>query len=152
MVKVIFDMDAPFILNNEMVIKEPVEVLWWVGVDMVVDLLYEKFLINLVDDEFSIEITPDLFLVRKQKVTNIENPSIPILFLSRAQKGEFESARELLSFDITDVGIRDWLGEFEVIVDNHLNNPFIYSILPKGSRKTRNLTFEVTDKKITNIS
>ena len=153
MVKIIFDIHSPFILGNEVVVKKgPVSVDWWVGTDLVVDLLTEKFLVNLVDDEFSIQITPELFLVRRKKTLAIgEGDPLPLRFLNHVQRDELDKARELLSFNISDDGLRKWFGRFEVITNNFLNMPNTFSILPRGSRLTRNLKFQIEGDKISNI-
>lgn len=151
MVKVIFDMDVPFVLNNEMVVREPVEVSWWKGMDLLVDLLNERFLVNLIDDKFAIEITPTLFMVRRQKPVKFENPSLPIRFLSLIQDGEVAKARKLLGFEIGEDALRKWFGEFEILPNNYLGQSDVFSIVPKGKRIARNLKFEVSDALITNI-
>ena len=147
-------MDVPFVLNNEVVVREPVQVSWWKGMDLVVDPIAtdgNKFLVNLVDDMFAIEITPTLFMVRRQKPVKFENPSLPIKFLSLIQDGEVAKARKLLGFEIGEEALRKWFGDFEILPNNYLGQSDVFSIVPKGERVARNLKFEVSDALITNI-
>ncbi|MCL2586693.1 MAG: hypothetical protein FWE31_00450 [Firmicutes bacterium] len=154
MVKVIFEMDSPFVLNNEVIVREcPVEVDWWRGQPMVVDLLTERFLLDLETDPYSIQISEKLFLVRKKLDLQVSPDSpLPFYFLSLVQQGQMAKARDLLSFDITESALREFFGEFEIILNNYLEDEKVFSILPNGERVAKNFRFDVEGIKITNIS
>lgn len=154
LVRVVFEIEPPFILNNELVIRDsPMALDWWQGQDLVVDILKERFLVNLVDDAYSIEINPDLFLVRKKAVLSpTAKCPLQFYFLSLVQKGELEKARKLLGFEISVPALKKFFGEFDIILNNYLDCPKTFSILPKGERVARNLVFTIEGERIVDIT
>ena len=77
---------------------------------------------------------------------------LPIAFLQCVQYGDFENARAMLSFDISDTHLRDYFGDFEVLINNYLDQPELVSILPAGSDTARTFRFQIQKGKISNIN
>ena len=74
---------------------------------------------------------------------------IPLLFLNHLKNKNLADAKKLLSFDITDKALSEYFGEFDILLNNYLNIPNVFSII-QGD-KVKNLTFTIEDNKISNI-
>ena len=83
---------------------------------------------------------------------NFQLHELPFAFLQCVQYGDLENARAMLSFDITDQSLRDYFGEFEVLLNNYLDEPNAVSVLPKDSDTAKTFRFQIEGGKISNIS
>ena len=81
--------------------------------------------------------------------TDIE---LPFAFLQCVALGDYENARAMLSFEISDEHLKNYFGDFEVLLNNYLDTPNTVSILPKGADTAKTFTFEIKDGKIININ
>ena len=85
----------------------------------------------------------------KREVSTVE---LPFAFLQCVQYGDYENAREMLAFDISDEQLKEYFGEFEVLINNYLNEEGVVSVLPVGSNIAKTFNFQIENKKIININ
>lgn len=84
------------------------------------------------------------------KAPVLEAHEIPFAFLQCLSVGDYTNARKLLNFEISDEQLKQYFGEFEVLLNNYLEQPNLYSVLMRdGSVKT--FTVGIEYGKITNI-
>ena len=167
--------EQPVTINNEYTTAGPVIVQWFAGAALVTNPALDKIKIN---DRTFVLRAPPKEPPKKEGITKLKTVlgharitkkdesyiavkdfrptptdlELPFAFLQCVQYGDYENARGLLSFDITDTQLRDYFGEFEVLLNNYLDTPTTVSILPKGSNTAKNFSFEIKDSKITNIT
>lgn len=85
----------------------------------------------------------------------IERHEIPFALLQCISAGDFNSARELLAFDISDEHLAGYFGDFEILLNNYLDTQNIISILSLPASKytvARNIRFSIDNNKIINIT
>jgi len=112
---------------------------WFAEVDFPIEGEYEK-----------IEITPTHHILRKKQDVLFKSAPVQFMFLYHVKNIEYDIARTLLSFKISDQGLENFFGTFEILLNNYLNNPNKVTILQNGVPKT--LTFEIQNNVIQNIA
>jgi len=85
----------------------------------------------------------------EQNKKNLHSAPIPFIFLNHLKNKDFDSAKKLLSFNISDKALSEYFGEFNILLNNYLNIPNVFSITQGDTVK--NLTFTLENNKITNI-
>jgi len=99
-----------------------------------------------------IKIKNNLFILRKGKQKKGKTDLVPFIFLECVRRGEFDRARKFLSFEISDKQLKDYFGEFEILVNNYLERDDVFSILPKGADAAKSFLFEIVGGKIGNLT
>ena len=142
LIKYVIEYDGELLVNKEYIAKEfPLCIEWFEGNDLVLEPSgFEK-----------LKITNDTFILRKGAQKKGKTDMVPFLFLENVRRGNFEQARKYLSFDISDENLKNYFGEFEILINNYLGQDNTFSILPLDSNTTKNFVFEIVDDKIANI-
>jgi hypothetical protein len=87
-------------------------------------------------------------------VVTYNTTCLPFMFLQRVQLKEYDAARELLSFFISDRQIENFFGDFEIVLNNYLNDENMFSIIPRNENnfvRAKNLVFDISGGVIQNI-
>ena len=175
LVRYIIEYNEKVAINNEYTTTGPLVVEWFAGNDLAVHPAGQTIKIN----ENTFIIRPKVGSQEKPKekieklgtvlghvrVTNAKESYIaikdkapvptdlelPFAFLQCVQYGDFENARAMLSFEITDAHLREYFGEYEVLINNYLGDPELVSILPAGADAARTFKFQIRNGKIINI-
>ena len=143
MIKYIIESDADVLINKEYLAKSfPLCIEWFAGNDLIIE----------PGDLQKIKITDEVFILRKGISKKGKTDIIPFLFLESVRRGDFDRARKYLSFEISDKNLKEYFGEFEILVNNYLGDEKVFSILPKDANASKNFVFEIVDGKIANIS
>jgi len=74
---------------------------------------------------------------------------LPFKFLQYLQNQEYDKASKLLSFETSDHALREYFGNFDILLNNYLQDANILSIIQNGVVK--NLKFSIQDGKIQNV-
>jgi hypothetical protein len=119
----------------------PLCIEWFEGNDLILE----------PGDFQKIQITDEVFILRKEIPKKGKTDMVPFLFLESVRRGDFERARKYLGFDISDENLKNYFGEFEILANNYLGREDVFSILPKNSTTAKNFVFEIVDDKIANI-
>jgi len=99
-----------------------------------------------------IKVADDTFILRKGIQKKGKTDIVSFLFLESVRRGDFDRARTYLNFHISDENLKNYFGEFEILVNNYLGREDVFSVLPKNSEVAKNFVFEIKDEKIANIS
>jgi hypothetical protein len=143
LIKYVIEYDGILLLNKEYVADRfPMCIEWFAGNDLILEPNgFQK-----------IKITDKLFILRKGTRKKGKTDIVPFMFLECVRRGDFERARKFLSFEIGDKQLKDYFGEFEILVNNYLERDDVFSILQKGSETAKSFVFEIVDGKIKNIN
>jgi len=143
LIKYVIEYDGTLLINKEYVETSfPLCIEWFEGNDLILE-----------PGEFQkIKITDKVFILRKEIPKKGKTDLVPFLFLESVRRGDLERARKYLSFDISDENLKNYFGEFEILVNNYLGRDDVFSVLPKEAVATKNFIFEIRDEKIANIS
>jgi hypothetical protein len=143
LIKYFIEYDDTLVINKEFVAKQfPICIEWFAGNDLVLEP--EGFQ--------KIKVADNTIILRKGNIKKGKTDLVPFLFLESLRRGDYDRARRYITFDITDDGLKQYFGEFEILINNYLEREDVFSILPKGSGITKNFVFEILDTKIANIS
>ena len=115
---------------------------WFEGNDLVLE----------PGDFQKVRITNDTFILRKGISKKGKTDIVPFLFLESVRRGDFDRARKYLTFHISDENLKNYFGEYEILVNNYLGRDDVFSVLPKNGDTVKNFVFEIKDEKIANIS
>ena len=153
----VIESDAPVLINKEYPAREfPLCIEWFAGNDLILE----------PDGFQKIKITDNLFILRRGAQKKGKTDIVPFMFLENVRRGEFDRARKYLNFEISDQNLKQYFGEFEILVNNYLEREDVFSILPllprhapgapplraEGEYLTaKNFVFEVSEGKIGNI-
>jgi len=142
-IKYIIEYEGTLLINKEYLAKEfPLCIEWFAGTDLILEPNgFQK-----------IKITDSVYLLRKSIAKKGKTDLVPFLFLESVRRGECERARKYLSFSISDAQLKEYFGEFEILVNNYLGDEKIFSVLPKGADIAKSFVFEITGGSIANIS
>lgn len=105
--------------------------------------------IILQDEGIFFSFDPQNGKVLEHKVHPRPGDSLPLTLLQHIKNKNFEQARGMLSFPITEVQLAKYFGEFEVLRNNYLGDVNTVSIIQGG--KVKNLSFTVEGRLIGNI-
>ena len=143
LVKYIIESDIPVLINKQFNADTfPLCVEWFAGNDLVIEPgNFQK-----------IKITDRVFILRKGIAKKGKTDILPFLFLESVRRGEYERARKYLTFQISDENLKQYFGEFELLVNNYLERDDVFSILPKDSNVAKNFKFEIADGKIVGVT
>jgi len=156
LIKYVIEYDGEVLINKEYIAREfPLCIEWFAGNELVL----EPQRYNIGDSENvvargdfqKIKITDEVFILRKGVQKKGKTDMVAFLFLESVRRGDFERARKYLSFEISDENLKNYFGEFEILVNNYLGREDVFSVLPKDSSTTKNFVFEIRDEKIANI-
>ena len=143
LIKYIIEHDGSLLINKEYIAdKFPLCIEWFAGNDLILE----------PSDFQKIKITDAVFILRKGIQKKGKTDIVPFLFLESVRRGDFDRARTYLSFHISDENLKNYFGEFEILVNNYLGREDVFSILPKEAMATKNFVFEIVNEKIANIS
>jgi len=142
-IKYVIESDTDVLINKEYLARTfPLRIEWFPNNDLILEPSgFQK-----------IKITENLFILRKGIQKKGKTTIIPFLFLECVRRGDFIRARKYLSFDISDAQLREFFGEFELLINNYLEREDVFSILPKGAGEVKSFVFEIIDEKIANLS
>jgi len=143
LIKYIIEYDGTLLINKEFSAKEfPLCLEWFEGNDLVLE----------PGDFQKVRITNDTFILRKGISKKGKTDIVPFLFLESVRRGDFDRARKYLTFHISDENLKNYFGEYEILVNNYLGRDDVFSVLPKNGDTVKNFVFEIKDEKIANIS
>jgi len=143
LIKYFIEYDGSLLINKEYIAdKFPLCIEWFPNQDLILE----------PSDLQKIKITDDVFILRKGVSKKGKTDMVPFLFLESVRRGDLERARKYLSFHISDQNLREYFGEFEILVNNYLGREDVFSILPKNGEASKNFVFEIRNEKIANIS
>jgi len=143
LIKYIIEHDGKLLINKEYVAdKFPLCIEWFKGNDLILE----------PSDFQKIKITDSVFILRKGVQKKGKTDIVPFLFLESVRRGGFDRARTYLNFHINDENLKNYFGEFEILVNNYLGRDDVFSVLPKNGTTTKNFVFEIVNEKIANIS
>lgn len=155
LVKYIIECDVPLLINKEHVADSfPLCLEWFKGQDLILEQRHDAFANGIITQvNFQkIKITDKVYILRKGISRKGKTKIVPFLFLESVRRGDYERARQVLSFHISDHKLKEYFGDFEILVNNYLGHENIFSILPKDSDIAKNFVFEIIDGKIANIT
>ena len=95
------------------------------------------------------EVVESYVAIRERREVGVVE--LPFAFLQCVQYGDYQNARGMLAFEISDGQMKEYFGEFEVFVNNYLGEDNLVSILPKGSEEAKTYNFVVDGGSIVNI-
>ena len=116
----------------------------------------ERDKIILKDERIHLEYDPAKnTVVQNKKYWNNHTP-LPFRFLQHIQNKEYEQAATLISFSTNPRALEKYFGEFEIILNNFLDDTSVLSVIPKpkssgNHHKARNFRFTLEDGVIANI-
>ena len=143
MIKYIIEYDGTLLINKEFVAKEfPLCIEWFKDNDLILE----------PGDFQKIKVTDEVYILRKGISKKGKTDIVPFLFLENVRRGDFDRARTYLNFHISDQNLREYFGEFEILINNYLGREDVFSVLPKNGESTKNFIFEIKNEKIANIS
>lgn len=142
LVKYVIESDAPVLINKEYIADQfPLCIEWFKGNELYLEPA----------DFQKIKITDEVSILRKGNLKKGKTDLVPFLFLESVRRGELERARKHLGFDISDQNLKEYFGEFEILVNNYLGEDNVFSVLPKNTKAAKNFVFQIVDGKIANI-
>ena len=110
LIRYVIEYDGQLLINKEMIAKEfPLCIEWFAGNELVLE----------PGDFQKIKITDKVFILRKGVSKKGKTDIIPFLFLESVRRGDFERARRYLCFEITDQQLKEYFGEFEILLNNY---------------------------------
>ena len=143
LIKHIIESDTPVLINKEFLADIfPLCIEWFAGNDLILEPA----------DFQKIKITDKVNILRKGNSKKGNTDLVPFLFLESVRRGDCDRARKYLGFHISDANLKNYFGEFEILVNNYLNSPDVFSILPKNTAAAKNFVFQIIDGKIANIT
>ena len=144
LIKYIIEYDgASLLINKEYVVTSfPLCIEWFAGNDLILE----------PSDFQKIKITDGVYILRKGTFKKGKTEIPAHLFLESVRRADYDRARRYLTFEISDKQLREYFGEFEILVNNYLGREDVFSILPKGAEAAKNFLFEVEGGRIRNIS
>lgn len=142
LVKYVIESDEPVLINKEYIADQfPLCIEWFNGNELYLEPAgFQK-----------IKITDKVCILRKGNLKKGKTDLVPFLFLESVRRGELERARKHLGFDISDQNLKEYFGEFEILVNNYLGEDNVFSVLPKNTKAAKNFVFQIVDGKIANI-
>ncbi|MCL2846237.1 MAG: hypothetical protein FWE38_00940 [Firmicutes bacterium] len=174
-VRIVFEFEGQVVLNNEVLLtKSPAAIDWPRFSDILVnnEIWNTAKMLKITDKIFLCRIkripkygemkmvTPNIATDGKRSVF-IEDEKYydlgviyreappPIMFLQHVQFKEFESAKRMLGFDISDKLLTQFFGDFEILLNNYMDDKNVFSIVKKG--QVQNLSFVIENGIIKNI-
>lgn len=182
LIKYIIEYDGRVVINNELTVdiqkNQPLVIEWFKNNEIITNPESDKIIINentfilrprrenaekqeaprqtieklnTVLGHVRITTEKESYIALKEK-NNPTTTELPFAFLQCVQYGDFENARAMLAFDISDSQLKDYFGEFTVLINNYLSDESLFSILPVNTTTARTFTFQIKDNKIINIS
>ena len=156
LIKYFIESDGEVLVNKEFLAREfPLCIEWFAGHDLILEPSGFK----------KIKITDGVFISRKGNPKKGKTDIVPFLFLESVRRGDFERARRYLSFEISDENLKEYFGEFELLVNNYLGREDVFSILQlprhasgvpplrtEGELIAKSFVFEIVGGKIANIA
>lgn len=155
LIKYIIECDVPLLINKEYVADSfPLCFEWFKGHDLILEPRYDTYTAdNITRADFQkIKIMDNVYIFRKGISKKGKTKIVPFLFLESVRRGDYERARKVLNFHINDQKLKEYFGDFEILVNNYLGHENVFSILPKDSDIAKNFVFEIVDAKIANIT
>ena len=158
-VRLIFESEGTLVFNNELTVSDfPVAFDLPRGTEVLADSMGERQVVRAGID--GVEINPNLFVVgisSKTKgsrnvrvISQVTHGPLPFMFLQHVRKKEYALAKKLLGFDISEKGLKDYFGDFELLLNNYLEDENLVSIIKGGQVQT--LRFVVEAGTIVNLS
>lgn len=97
----------------------------------------------------------ETFIATSAKAIVVPPHKLPLAFLQCVGLRDFNNARSLLSFEISDKHLATYFGDdFEILPNNYLKQGNIISVAPRqkdGFITARNITFQCDGEKIVNV-
>ncbi|MCL2570292.1 MAG: hypothetical protein FWE16_03745 [Firmicutes bacterium] len=105
--------------------------------------------IVLTDSNIHFVYCPAHNRVEKHLKKPFKHAPLQLMFLQHILFDEYSKARKLLSFDISETSLRNYFGNFEILLNNYLGDQNIVTIIKEN--KPQNLRFEIQNNMIINI-